>query len=338
MALICLMFALNMTDFALRMGGLTFPLASLHLLDDCFFFLYGPLIYFYTQGVVYADFTFKGRDALHLIPFLIVFAVFVAHMLSTDPMVQQEFANQLFLGGLPGWVSVLSLTIYADILLYLFFSWRTLRSYQAVLKDSYSAIHGINLDWLRFMIRTFFGITLIGMINSFVPVFHNLVFLFASVIVLLLLSFYFSNLVLVKALNQPAIFSGIRKEETVKYALSNLAPEQLERYKRELLLLMEEDRLFLDPELKSTDLAGELGISVKTLSQVVNQGFDRNFFDFVNSFRCEEVKRILRGPDRQITILEAMFASGFNSKSSFNKEFKKLTGQTPSEYKKSIVR
>ena len=57
--------------------------------------------------------------------------------------------------------------------------------------------------------------------------------------------------------------------------------------------------------------------------------------DFVNTYRCEEVKQILQGPDKKITIIEAMYQSGFNSKSSFNKEFKKLTGQTPSEFKKS---
>ncbi len=338
LAAILLMFALNMADFALRMSGLTFPLASLHLLDDCFFFLYGPLIYFYTQGVIYSDFAFKKRDILHLIPFLLVFIVFLTHVLTTGQGLQQDFAEKMVQGGLPVWVPFLSLSIYAHILFYLFLSWRSLGSYNAVLMDRYSTLHEINLDWLRFMIRTFFGITLIGMINSFVPVFHNRVFLIATVLVLLLVSFYFINRVLLKALNQPAIFSGIRKEETVKYALSNLTSEQVERYKKALLLLMQKDKLFLDPDLKSTDLAAELGISVKTLSQVINQGFKRNFFDFVNSFRCEEVKRILSGPDRKITILEAMFASGFNSKSSFNKEFKKLTGQTPSEYKRSIAR
>ena len=331
-----LMFALNMADFAMRMSGLTFPLASVHLLDDCFFFLYGPVIYFYTQGVVYADFSFRRRDILHFIPFLVVAVAFVANILMADQVAQQEFADKMVRGGLPAWVPVLSLSIYGHVLIYLYLSWRSLKRYQAVLKDRYSTIHEINLDWLRFMIRTFFGITLIGMVNSFVPVFRSRVFLFVTVVFLLLVSFYFINRVLVKALSQPALFSGIRKAESEKYAMSNLSSEQVERHKNELLLLMQQEKLFLEPELKSTDLARELGISTKTLSQVINQGFDQNFFDFVNRFRCEEVKRILRGPDRKITILEAMFASGFNSKSSFNKEFKKLTGQTPSEYKKTL--
>ena len=88
--------------------------------------------------------------------------------------------------------------------------------------------------------------------------------------------------------------------------------------------------------MNSKDLAEELGVSGKALSQIINQGFDQNFYDFINTFRCEEVKTILQGPDKKMTIIEAMFQAGFNSKSSFNKEFKKLTGQTPSEFKKSL--
>lgn len=336
LALVFLMVAYNMVDFALRISGQMFPASSLHLLDDCFFFVYGPAIYFYTQGVVYTDFTFQRRDALHLIPFIAIVSFLLVLMLGVDPAIQRDFADTMGRGELPAWVSVSSLLIYGHILIYLYLSWRTLKSYRAVLKDNYSSIDQINLDWLSFMIRTFLGITLLGMINGFVPVFNNLMFVYASVAALLLISFYFTNLVLVKALNQPAIFSGIRRVETAKYAQSNLGMDEVERYKGRLTELMQTERLYVEDDLKSTDLAQKLGITTKTLSQIINQGFDRNFFDFVNTYRCEEVKRILQGSDQKVTILEAMYASGFNSKSSFNKEFKKLTGQTPSEFKKSL--
>lgn len=338
LALVFLMVACNMVDFALRISGLLFPVSSLHLLDDCFFLLYGPAIYFYTQGVVYADFTFKPGDALHAIPFIGMVSLLIYLIFTVEPGVQHDFADNMGRGELPAWVSLSSLPIYGHILIYLHLSWRTLKSYRAVLKDNYSSIDAINLDWLSFMIRTFLGITLLGMINGFVPVFNNLMFVYASVAALLLISLYFTNLVLVKALNQPAIFSGIRLAETAKYAQSSLNADEVERYKGLLAELMQAERLYEEADLKSTDLAQRLGISTKTLSQIINQGFNRNFFDFVNMYRCEEVKRILQGPDHKVTILEAMYASGFNSKSSFNKEFKKLTGQTPSEFKKSLRR
>ncbi|MEX0288994.1 MAG: helix-turn-helix domain-containing protein, partial [Flavobacteriaceae bacterium] len=198
------------------------------------------------------------------------------------------------------------------------------------------SIEGINLNWLYFMIRAFFGITIVAMIHNLTPVFGNLNFLYVTVMILLLISFFFINLVLVKALNQPAIFSGITKEEVTKYAMSNLSSGALENYKKQLTRLMQTDQMYLNPDLNSKDLADELGISTKLLSQVINQGFGQNFFDFINTSRCEEVKRILQGPDQKMTILEAMYHSGFNSKSSFNKEFKKLMGLTPSQYKRSL--
>ena len=186
------------------------------------------------------------------------------------------------------------------------------------------------------MIRAFSGITIVAMIHNMMPVFGSIFYLYSSVMVLLIVSFYFINLVLVKALNQPAIFSGIAQEETEKYAMSNLGSEEIENYKNQLTKLMHANLPYLNADLKSKDLAEKLGVSPKVLSQVINQSFNQNFFDFINTFRCEEVKSVLQGPDKKITIIEAMYQSGFNSKSSFNKEFKKLTGQTPSEFKKSL--
>jgi len=69
LALVFLMFAINLMDFTARVSGIIFPIPVLHLLDDAFFFLYGPVLYFYTQGVVYHDFAFKESDAWHLAPY-----------------------------------------------------------------------------------------------------------------------------------------------------------------------------------------------------------------------------------------------------------------------------
>ena len=335
-ALLFVMFAINLMDFTARVSGFIFSNPMLHLLDDAFFFLYGPVLYFYARSVVYRDFAFKTKDAWNLVPYL-VFTGFVIILISTtDPKTKMMVAKQINTAEFPAWVFAISLFTYLHMLCYLWFSWRTIKTYQVVIKDKYSSIEGINLNWLSFMIRAFFGITIVAMIHNLTPIFGNIVFMYASVMVLLVVSFYFINLVLVKALNQPAIFSGIAKDETEKYAMSKLSSEEIEDYKNQLTNLMQTNSLFLDTDLNSKDLAEKLGVSTKVLSQVINQGFDQNFFDFINTFRCEEVKRILQGPDKKITIIEAMYMSGFNSKSSFNKEFKKLTGQTPSEFKKRL--
>ena len=336
LALVFLMFAINLVDFTVRISGFIFPIPMLHLLDDAFFFLYGPVLYFYTQGVVYHDFAFKKSDAWNLAPYIIVTSYFTYSIFFTDLDTQTEVFGKIASADFPAWMSVIGVVIFLHIMCYLWFSWRTIKIYQSVIKDKFSSIDEINLDWLSFMIRSFSGITIVALIHNMIPVLGSIFFQYSSVIVLLVVSFYFINLVLVKALNQPAIFSGIAKEETEKYAMSNLTSEEIETYKNQLTRLMHADRPYLNADLKSKDLAEKLDISPKVLSQVINQSFSQNFFDFVNNYRCEEVKRVLQGPDKKITIIEAMYQSGFNSKSSFNKEFKKLTGQTPSQFKKSL--
>jgi len=336
LALLFLMFAINLLDFSARVSGFIFPNPMLHLLDDAFFFLYGPVLYFYTKSVIYHDFTFKKRDTWNLLPYLLFTSYVIFLIFYISPETRLEVAKKIDTADFPAWVFVISLFTYLHILCYLWFSWRTIKTYRTVIRDKFSSIDGINLDWLSFMIRAFTGITTVAVIHNLTPIFGNMILLYVTVMVLLLISFYFIILVLVKALNQPAIFSGIAQQETEKYAMSNLSSDEVENYKNQLGILMQTNQLYLNADLNSKDLAGELGVSTKVLSQVINQGFDQNFFDFINTFRCEEVKRLLRGPDKKITIIEAMYLAGFNSKSSFNKEFKKLTGQTPSEFKKRL--
>jgi AraC-like DNA-binding protein len=329
------MFGINLADFAARVSEVYFSIPFIHFLDDGFFFLYGPLLFFYTQGVVFKDFTWRKSDLLHLIPFAVVFIFILWYLITIDVESQRQYLTGIAEGEYPFWMVIISLLMYFHLFCYLFFSWRTITRYRIILKDKYSSIDEINLDWLRFMIRTFFIITLVGLVNSMVPVFGSIYFLYGSVFVLLILSFYFINRVVVKALNQPAIFSGIKKGEVEKYAGSTLVEEEVLSHANRLAKLMESEQPYLQSDLKSKDLAAMLDISTKELSQVINQGFNQNFFDFVNTYRCEEVKQILKGPDKKITVLEAMYQAGFNTKSSFNKEFKKLTGQTPGEYKKA---
>ncbi len=336
LAFLFLMFAINMLDFTARIAGFIYPLPYLHLLDDGFFLLYGPVIYFYTLGVVFRDFAFKKSDAWHVLPYVLATSFLIAEIVVTSGPQQTEVIEKIISANVPLWISLIGLMIYIHILVYLFLSRRTINVYRTVLKDKFSSIDQINLDWLSFVLRTFFAIILVAMINAILPAFNESGIFHLSAIVLLLVCFIFINLVLIKALNQPVIFSGIRKEEAEKYAGSGLGLKELEKYKFQVLELMEKDKLFLKGDLKSQDIADALDINPKVLSQVINQGFHKSFFDFINTYRCEEVKRILQGPDKKITIIEAMYRAGFNSKSSFNKEFKKLMGMTPREFKNSL--
>ncbi len=151
-----------------------------------------------------------------------------------------------------------------------------------------------------------------------------------TLVLLLIFIFYFVNKVILKALRQPEIFAGIAQNETSKYLGSNLTPGKIEEYKKQLLALLNTEKPFLDPQVSLADLSEKLSVSNKHLSQVINQSFNKSFFDFINTYRIQEVQQILKeSKDDKLTVLEAMYEAGFNSKSSFNTAFKKETGQTP---------
>jgi len=96
-------------------------------------------------------------------------------------------------------------------------------------------------------------------------------------------------------------------------------------------------RPYLNPDLTLPQLATEIGISTHLLSQVINEHFKLNFFDFINQYRVEAFKeKIVNSKYGNYSILGIALECGFNSKSAFNRIFKKYTGLTPSQYKESI--
>jgi AraC-like DNA-binding protein len=96
---------------------------------------------------------------------------------------------------------------------------------------------------------------------------------------------------------------------------------------------MIKDKAYRKSDLSIDDLASKLKIHHNYLSQVINEREKKNFYEFVNHFRLEEFKKLLSEPkNRNYTLLALAFECGFNSKSSFNRYFKKSTGKTPSEY------
>ncbi|MDP5172434.1 MAG: helix-turn-helix domain-containing protein [Bacteroidia bacterium] len=97
--------------------------------------------------------------------------------------------------------------------------------------------------------------------------------------------------------------------------------------------VMRSDQPYLNPGLTLAELADLIGTNTHDLSRIINQGFKMNFNDFINSYRVEEFKeKVLQPGFRNHTLLAVALMVGFNSKTAFNRSFKKLTGQTPGEY------
>lgn len=129
-------------------------------------------------------------------------------------------------------------------------------------------------------------------------------------------------------------FETISLNETKK--TSELSGKTEEHYQK-LLHLMKQEKLYENAALSMTTLAEKTGLSNGYLSQIINQKEGKNFFDFVNAYRVEEVKKRLVDPAySHYSILGIAFETGFKSKSTFNAVFKKNTGQTPSAFRKQL--
>ena len=97
---------------------------------------------------------------------------------------------------------------------------------------------------------------------------------------------------------------------------------------------MIDQKLYLDASLTMYDLSKHLNMPVRELSLLINHDLDQHFFDFINGYRIRHAMEILRDPaKKEYTVLEILYDVGFNSKSSFNTAFKKLTSLTPTEYR-----
>ena len=110
-----------------------------------------------------------------------------------------------------------------------------------------------------------------------------------------------------------------------------LAPE-LHPWRSRLLAIMADEQPWLEPELTLAELAHRLRTNTSLLSHVINTGCGQNFNDFVNSYRVAEAGRKLQDPRlAHYSLVGIALESGFNSKSTFNRVFKKLAGRTPGE-------
>lgn len=127
--------------------------------------------------------------------------------------------------------------------------------------------------------------------------------------------------------------SGTRKAH---YERSRLSGLDVNKILIRLEELMKEEKFFADEELSLRDLARELAISPHQLSEVLNEKLKKNFNTFVNEYRIEEAKEMLRDePDR--SILSVGIAAGFNSNTTFCTVFSRITGMSPSQYRKKIL-
>jgi len=304
----------------------------LYYIGESFEFLLGPSLYLYVKSLAYRDFKLKKLHLLHLIPFFVhfIFMSYKFHMYDFDTKIQMLSGYILSLNEYLIDISA----VYLHFIVYSIAVLIVLFKYKSDLKNLFSYIEKMKLTWLSILTAGF--IVLWG--TSFVHFILRMsghYFSYPRNLSIVLL-FSFANLIMYKGLKQPEIFAGIpgnggRNRAQLSETASNSYLNQLQQY-------MAEQKPFLIPSLSITDLAEKLSIPQRTLSYLINEKLNQNFFDFMNNYRVEEAKRLLLAKENTgSTILEIAFEAGFNSKSAFNSIFKKYVGMPPSIYQRKAI-
>lgn len=317
--------------------GLHFPMPLLH----------GPFLFLYTGAVTHQQTNFRYH-LVHFIPFLLVYCLFLPYYL--QPTVQKILVYKNEGQGYETQMMIMLIAIMISGVVYVISSHRLLSRHKKKIRDQFSSADQIHLLWLHYLI---FGI---GVIWLFV-FFGSDVMIFNSVVIFVFFIGYFG-------IKQVGIFShqnpplphttlpdtpessevpvsrslfeinkSTDEPRQAKYERSSLTESAARSIHKNLVNLMLEDKMYTNPEITLGQLAKVLDIHPNNLSQVINTYEGKTFFDYINHQRIDEFKRIFALPEsNRFTFLAVAHHCGFNSKTSFNRNFKNATGLSPSEY------
>jgi AraC-like DNA-binding protein len=328
-ALLCSV-SIDMIFTYLNLSDIIIQYPSLISISDPLYPLFGPLLYLFVIALTSETFIFKKKYILFFLPVFFEF-VNLLPFLSISDEDKLHTLWSLSYGGYRAneyvffWTIELlfntGMTIAAAVIL---------RKYAQRLKDFLSDTKRVNLIWLRRFIYLCIVFLLLQLIFIvlFYAGFSSISTAFTWVYCLMAVSFYLTSY---WALTKPEIF--LTSDKAVKYHKTSLPAEKAELLEANLLELMKEKKPYLDNSIRIGDIAALLSVSTNHLSQIINQNLGKNFYDFINQYRVDEAKLLMQDPLKQkLTLIAIAMDAGFNSKSTFNKVFKELTRQTPSEY------
>ena len=290
-------------------------------------FLTPIMFYFSVLFFSNPSFKFKTSDA----KYAILPVVFLINLLLQrfGGFEDKSFFDFVFIG-----------LILFQALFYTGLSYVTIRKHQKRIQQFSANTEGINLNWLEYIILIIFVINIVYVIYN---LFYDSTSLNAFINIAFLLVVYF---VAYYSLKQKEIYPIEEKQREELISINNedeseevkrklISDEELLRIKEELEKVMQKEKPYLDSELNLIKLSELLSVSTHHLSYVINTGFQKNFFQFVNEYRIDYAKKLLKNENaNKLSILGIAYEAGFNSKTSFNTTFKKFTNQTPSEFKK----
>ncbi len=296
----------------------------LFLFVDFCLFLFGPLFFFYTRSVLFTDFKIGKAELWHFVPGLIhLVSLAIQFSIGQGRFFELVQTRNSFLYNT--WyvfegLSILSISIYLILTLILLFRYGRR---EKPLGE-------------RFKIKYFGTITSLMMLSmvvwiiSFANLLINgqrLVWAFdLTWLPMVLINFVIGYYMIIK----PGFFkaTSIRPVKEAKIVPS----EQLVELGRKLTTLLEQEKPYKNPELSVNSIAQLLDVKPHVATKVMTQGLGTSFFELINSYRIKEFIKLVTEDNSNPTFLAVAYEVGFNSKTTFNKAFKKEKGLSPREY------
>jgi len=313
----------------------------------------GPLVWLYFKAITNADFRWQLRYWWHFLP-AGLFALIPLLLLGYDYLVHAGLRGEPFadFGGTRGpamefahgnlnWIgNIEDLFIHLQLPIYLVLTALGYRAYRNYIAEEFAAGDEFDLNGLRVLLYILIGGVFFAFasdiiaysrgIQSYADVWPKYFFIsllvFASAIQFYALTPRRTRSLRFRAeplrTNRQSENSNERQPSTTDYAV------WIERLERQL----EKHEDYLQPDLKLGDLAGRIGTNASILSAAINSHYAANFNDFINGKRCEAfLTRLQRDEHHERTLLSLALDSGFNSKSTFNRAFRKRYGYPPGE-------
>ncbi len=294
---------------------------------------YGLCVWFYTVNLTDSRHRLTRRDLLLFVPTTVYLAYrlfLFGHSVEWKSWFDDNYGD--------AFGAAIFVTEAVWNLTFLYLAIRHYRKYRVWLDANFSDTEKIKFDWLRNFLYLFTSVVVLGALFDFANSF---------VVRLSYIQYFYFEIVLALGTYYLAV-AGYLRSRTIELTFAEepdaadeprrqlLSDAEMARLRSRLLAVMSDERPYLDPSLTLTDLTRAVGVNSTVLSHLINKGFEKNFNDFINEYRINEVKSRLRATDDE-TMLAIALESGFNSKATFNRAFKKFTGRTPREYQEDLT-
>lgn len=293
-------------------------------------------LHLYARSLMYRDFRLRWQHAVHTLPFWIVSAIFLVEYYLQPVQVKLDLLSRR---DHPGMLAspLLAVAIHLVVLGYLYATIRAINRFGLDVRRIFSSLENRQLAWLRSLLVGYAVVWTVSLFYCLAAhVLKNRAGAEWVVTAGAVTGFVFINYLLVNALRQPVLFSGLSAEESRLVASVGDVPDAPDvdsDFMARLEQHMRDAKPYLHSNLTVEQLARQLKVHPRELSRAINQGFGQNFFEFVSGYRIAEARHLLADPAVTDNILQVMYAAGFNSKSVFNTAFKKATGLTPTQYR-----